>query len=87
MYLGFFYVLKVAPVRSGTPASYAVCQASSFLCSLNTSVLRCVPDRSAQLPLQHLVPRKPDLYTTGSVLRIVKYTSSVTSYCKDDVAV
>ena len=34
-----------------------------------------------------LVPRKPDLYTTGSVLRIVKYTSSVTSYCRDDVAV
>ena len=31
MYLGFFYVLKVAPVRSGTPASYAVCQASSLL--------------------------------------------------------
>jgi len=34
-----------------------------------------------------LVPRKPDLYTTGGVLRIVKYMSLVTSYCRDDVAV
>ena len=41
----------------------------------------------AKSSLGLLVPRKPDLYTTGSVLRIVKYTSSVTSYCKDDVAV
>ena len=39
-----FYVLKNGPLHTGTPATYAVCRASTVILSLNISDLHCVPE-------------------------------------------